>query len=345
MSYFTPPTVSKTPPKPPHDLSINTVQKPGPRTDKQMSDKASSIGDWVRSKLPSHRPERGGTKRDHGYWEKVDGRRRRVTDSQQSRRSETGDSDLITRWNTPKDLPDTWSSTAGFPRRAFSSIMPKKTKTSSNEDPRRVSWVAPVDGKAKLPVEPVTASETESDLNLDLAKDKDLISLAADRRLSLARKEIEAKKELHRRRRHLKESGDYLGVQGINPDTGQLDVITPTDSGNSSASQETTQKINAVRQALRNAKSNYQEKAKRSEREIQQIILGKEKQRMKKSQQEKDEINRLNQGLLKWRRHTRQWSSAQEPDLSPIAQSHRSGASTTSTSSSSVLQCTYIPLF
>jgi hypothetical protein len=27
---------------------------------------------------------------------------------------------------------------------------------------------------------------------------------------------------------------------------------------------------------------------------------------------------------VKWRRHTKQWSSAQEPGLSPIAQSRRS---------------------
>lgn len=333
MSYFTPPAVSNnTQSAPSRDISTNSVKKPGARTDKQMSDRASSIGNWVRSKLPSRRPERGERRRDDEYSEQTDGRDmslnypgRRATDVQQSRRSDTGDSDLLTIWNTPKDLPDPERVPAGIPRRVFSSVVPKKTL--SNDSRRRVSWLAPADGKlqlARLPVEPATASEIETDIDFNLE--------ATGRRLTISREDIEAKKELRRRRRHLKESGDYLGVQGINPDTGQLDVITPTDSGNSSASQETTQKINALRQARRNAKSNYKETAQRSEREIQKIILEKERQKMKKSQREKDNLNRLNQGLLKWRRHTRQWSSAQEPDLSPIAQSHRSGASTSSTS-------------
>lgn len=344
MSYFTPPSVSENPtPGPYHDLSMNSVKNIRPKTAKPMSDRASSIGDWVRSKLPSQKPERGGTRRDHGFWEEFEGGgnkagkhpRRRATNSHRSRRSATGDSDLITRWNTPKDLPDTQGSTTGITRRAFSSMMPKRAKTPSNDAQRRVSWVAPADGKvqqARLPVEPATASETDSDLKLNSANSKrkandlDLASLAADRRLSLARKDIEAKKELRRRRRYLKESGDYLGVQGINPDTGQLDVITPTDSESSGVSQGTTQKINSLRQALRNAKLSCTE----TEREIQKILLDKEKSRMKKSQKEKDELSSLNQGLLRWRRHTRQWSSAQEPDLSPIAQSHRSGASTSS---------------
>lgn len=348
MSYFTPPKIADHPPRTSaHDFSLDSVRKPGARTDKQMAERASSIGDWMRSKLPSRRPERGGTRRDQGYWEQLDRGdkplsypRRRATDNHRNRRSDTGDSDLITKWNTAKDLPkpSRGPTTAGIPRRAVSSAKPKRA--FSNDDQRRVSWLSPADGKVQLsmlPVQPATASGSEIERNfrlgaIDGAKVPEAPpeTLAADRRLSLARKAIEEKKELRRRRQELKESGDYLGVQGINPDTGQLDVITPTDSGRSSASQETTQKINAIRQALRGAKSNYKEAAQQSEREIQKIILDKERQKMKKIQKEKDEIQRLNQALLKWRRHTRQWSSAQEPDLSPIAQSHKSGASTSS---------------
>lgn len=356
MSYFLPPTTKSNSPKPPapsHDLSLNSVKKQ-PKPDKEMSEKGSSIGGWWKSRLPKQRPERGSTIRQRGYWEQVEGQngeasypRRRATDSQRSRRSETGDSDLITRWNTPKDLPEPRENTPSHPRRAFSAMVSKAYPTDGR---RQVSWAPPglsIEGengrlpllKAADPEQQETAAwngqiqAVGAEGSLGLPGELDLstqASLAADRRLSNARRAIEAKREIRRRRRHLKESGDYLGVQGINPDTGLLDVITPSDSGNSSVSQETTQKINSLRQAVRNARSNYKQTALRSERELKKIMVDKETQRLAKDQEQKDELNRLNQGLLKWRRHTRQWSSAQEPNLSPIAQSHRSGASTSS---------------
>ncbi|KAK4130013.1 hypothetical protein BT67DRAFT_248475 [Trichocladium antarcticum] len=42
-----------------------------------------------------------------------------------------------------------------------------------------------------------------------------------------------AKRELRRQRRSLKKSGDFLGVTGVNPYTGELDVITPPTSSSS----------------------------------------------------------------------------------------------------------------
>ncbi|KAJ6444372.1 Candidapepsin [Purpureocillium lavendulum] len=68
---------------------------------------------------------------------------------------------------------------------------------------------------------------------------------------------IEEKKEARRQRRNLKESGDYLGVQGVNPETGQLDVITPSDSERSSTSQETQKKLNVLRDTLRDSRHSY----------------------------------------------------------------------------------------
>lgn len=56
-------------------------------------------------------------------------------------------------------------------------------------------------------------------------------------------------------RRSLKESGDYLGVQGINPSTGEMDVLTPS-SGSTPSSHfaSLARSVQDKRQAYENAK-------------------------------------------------------------------------------------------
>ncbi|VUC21827.1 unnamed protein product [Clonostachys rosea] len=140
-------------------------------------------------------------------------------------------------------------------------------------------------------------------------------SLTADRRLSETRRAIEAKKEMRRQRKDLKESGDYLGVQGINPETGVLDIISPTDSERS-ASLQADGKVNTLQQVLKNAQSKYNEAVHSSEANYLQP--------RSKTGKERIQLGRLYPNM-KWRRHTKQWSSAQEPNLSPVAQSLKSG--------------------
>lgn len=129
-----------------------------------------------------------------------------------------------------------------------------------------------------------------------------------DRRLAQTRQVIEAKKEARRQRRNLKESGDYLGVQGVNPETGQLDVVTPSDSERSSTSQETQQKVSVLLGALRDARHSYKH-AKTQGNEASGTVL----------ESDTTKVQRLGQHVT-WRQ-TRQWSSAQEPELSPVVQS------------------------
>lgn len=132
---------------------------------------------------------------------------------------------------------------------------------------------------------------------------------------------IEEKKESRRLRRNLKESGDYLGVQGFNPETGRLDVVTPTESDRSSGlSQETQRKLLILQNTLKNARHSYKSTVQQSEREAKKILLKSEKEKLRRLEKEKEEVKDTNKAV-KWKRHTRQWSSAQEPDLSPIAQS------------------------
>ncbi|RDA95243.1 hypothetical protein CP533_1824 [Ophiocordyceps camponoti-saundersi (nom. inval.)] len=133
---------------------------------------------------------------------------------------------------------------------------------------------------------------------------------------------MEEKKEARRQRRTLKESGDYLGVQGINPATGQLDIMTPTDSDGSSEKQ---QKLNILQAALRDARQSYRNVKAQSEREARRI-LDSEARKLRRLEKEKQKLQNLSQ-RVRWQRQTKQWSSAQEPELSPIVGS-RHGSST-----------------
>ncbi|RCI08543.1 hypothetical protein L249_8922 [Ophiocordyceps polyrhachis-furcata BCC 54312] len=129
---------------------------------------------------------------------------------------------------------------------------------------------------------------------------------------------MEERREARRQRRTLKESGDYLGVQGINPATGQLDIMTPTDSDGSSEKQ---QKLNVLRAALRDARQSYRDVKAQSEREARRI-LDSEARKLRRLEKEKQKLQKLSQ-RVRWQRQTKQWSSAQEPELSPIVGSRR----------------------
>lgn len=117
------------------------------------------------------------------------------------------------------------------------------------------------------------------------------------------------RRERRRQRRCLKESGDYLGVQGINPTTGEMDIVTPSNSTASSPFVSLARAVHDKRLAYENAR-----KALRSEKmrkwEMDKEALKAERRRRK----------------MRWTRHTEGWSSAMEPDLSPITGS--SGVST-----------------
>lgn len=285
--------------------------------------------------LPSQKPERGGTMRDSDTtdidspWRNLDDAKtrkpfRRATDSLQSRGSE------ITEWNVPKDLSE--SNDTGTPavsgRRAVSHAA-GTTLQSPNISDRKWSYVP------QLPEHLSVKAADTRDRKVswqDTALEDDPNPPAeylADRRLSSARRAIEFKKEARRQRRSLKESGDYLGVQGINPETGKLDVLTPSPStsDNSTDISDYKQKIEEVKQVLKDSRTHHKNAhlPGYGEREAKRLYLKREKEKRAKDEKRKQELAaRQNQGL-RWKRHSKQWSSAQEPALSPIAQSVRSG--------------------
>lgn len=291
-----------------------------------------SFSDRLRNILPSQRPERGGTMRKHGFWEQNDakeasdirGPQHLRTGSRQSRQSETGDSDRIVRWNTAKELPKKRIVQRAAHTRAASLGIETLMALSPNRrrgcGPREVGSLLNPLSKAAAREGGGQEAVNRAFINQASERERE-VATAADRRLSQARRIIEAKREKRRVRRSLKESGDYLGVQGINPETGQLDVVTPSDSEHSALSLETEQKIDTLRQIMKSAPPSHSTATARAEREIKKIIL-REQDKILRLEQEKQALERA-QNRIKWRRHTKQWSSAQEPNLSPIAQSNK----------------------
>ncbi|KAF4916467.1 hypothetical protein CGCF415_v000550 [Colletotrichum fructicola] len=136
-------------------------------------------------------------------------------------------------------------------------------------------------------------------------------------RTTRAERSIEERRLVHSQRRLLKESGDYLGVQGFNPDTGELDIITPSTS--SSATWALDPKLASFQKTQRKPLDGRRGATVLTEKDTRSV-LDREKERFARKDREKEELRRA-QEKIHWNRNRQQWSSAQEPNLSPIAQS------------------------
>lgn len=112
-----------------------------------------------------------------------------------------------------------------------------------------------------------------------------------------------AHREKRRLRRSLRESGDYLGVQGINPATGELDVLTPTSSSSASGFASLARTVEDRRGAYESARRRLQA------------------EKMRKWERDKEAIRAEHRSNVRWMKRRSGWSSAVEPALSPIAQS------------------------
>ncbi|KAG6983796.1 hypothetical protein FocnCong_v005464 [Fusarium oxysporum f. sp. conglutinans] len=292
------------------------------------------VGDWFRNKLPSHREERGGTLRNNGGWEvgeaagnsssqlqhKVNNRASAQHHSASNRRggqrSKTGGSDRLVDWNTPKNL---------------SEAVPEPTSASKDKGnepslPAYRRW----NEFGSLRIGKKRGQKKRSD-SIEAEKDKEKQPIRRSSRaqsfaaviqgtpsiLEVLEANRKARRKAREDRESLRESGDYLGVQGINPQTGILDLTS--DSGESTLSSKTEQKLLNLEAQAKNALS----AAERKEAEIEIVKIHLDHEVEKARRQEKAEKQLAASATAKWRRGTHQWSSVQEPDLSPIAQSHR----------------------
>jgi hypothetical protein len=133
---------------------------------------------------------------------------------------------------------------------------------------------------------------------------------------------IDTRMAARRLRRNLKESGDYLGVQGINPLTGELDVLTPTSSSPSDLVPGTSTGLEKLLKTVKEAKFSHEE-TKKTQEALEEAR--REIEKLNRAVEKKESI-RILQRRVRWRREGNNWSSVAEPDLSPI-QSLRSGIS------------------
>ncbi|KAF4345204.1 hypothetical protein FBEOM_845 [Fusarium beomiforme] len=298
------------------------------------------VGDWFRNKLPSHRPERGGTLRNNGFWEKgeandgipssqfldkvsnrVPGKQISASNRRGSRRSRTGGSDRLMDWNTPKNLgeagPETKTASISKEIAGQNQLMTHRKwndfgslRIGKKHDEQNPS--ANIETEKEREKQPMRRySRAESFAAVIEATPSILKVLEANRK---------ARRKAREDRESLRESGDYLGVQGVNPQTGVLDQTS--DSGESILSTETEHKLLNLEVQAKNASSAAERKE--AEIEIVKIHLDHEIAKVRRVQKEEKQLAASATG--KWRRGTNQWSSVQEPGLSPIAQSHRSAS-------------------
>lgn len=240
---------------------------------------------------------------------------RRFTDDQHIRRG-VAPSDQLTQWNVAQDLSDHQPEASDVPRRAVSS---RERAALLPPDARKWSWLPRDIEPEKISIggssDPLLHSPG---LQVADAADVDVAD-AADRRLSMAQRAIETKKKSRRERKSLKESGDYLGVQGFNPETGEADILSPTNSEGSTIHRDLEDQLVRLRRRLRDARN--KKSAEEVAQDAEEVL----------AQLEEGDIERLHQDKrtrieksVKWRKHTRQWSSTREPVLSPIVQSRPS---------------------
>ncbi|KAI1750040.1 hypothetical protein F4782DRAFT_549001 [Xylaria castorea] len=135
---------------------------------------------------------------------------------------------------------------------------------------------------------------------------------------------LRAKEDIRKHRRGLKESGDWLGVQGADPYSGEFAVLTPTSTLSSEITPPHTRKrLAELSRRQRFAKIAYDQAKCREETEREKAHLRKAESKLEKIEGAKEEL-RQQQEFPTWIQHKRRWSSAAEPDLSPIPQSLRS---------------------
>ncbi|KAL2016641.1 hypothetical protein VTK56DRAFT_3221 [Thermocarpiscus australiensis] len=279
---------------------------------------AGSVTSFFCRLRPSRRPERGGTARPTTDSAGECGPGGRSPQSwRQKTRSLESDTIPANLWNTattpPPGTHSKGSKAKGTQRRA--ARLPPDGKNNAQPDLHFEGSRPPTYPGAK-------------DATSLMHPHQNLPSTGTDNpsEPSTSRELLLAKREVRRQRRTLKESGDFLGVTGVNPYTGEMDVITPPTATSSedavtSSPSPTTSGLAAVAGDARDARETYKlakEKAK----------LQKEEEKLNRAEQRKDIVRAvLQQQPVKWRREESGWSLVAQPRLSPIAQSPGSGTS------------------
>ncbi|KAI1422244.1 hypothetical protein F5Y12DRAFT_641078 [Xylaria sp. FL1777] len=278
------------------------------------SERQISLSGFFSRLLPSHRAEQGGTVRSHD-----------ITSDSDSAYVDLGiDPNDLTEWNLAQERSlrsspsrgstshqhhkgRSWSTQRGRSRlrdgRGRSPHIPQRTPSLRLARPP----------KPLEPLVPELSSQGQHSKSHPLTTDeiRDVLKTKEDRR---------------KHRRSLKESGDWLGVQGADPYSGEFAVLTPTNTVSSEATPPSIKnRLAELSRRQTTAKIAYEKAKLEEETERERILLQKGQSKLEKMEHAKEELRHLHQEFPTWSQHRRRWSSAAEPDLSPIPQSLKSG--------------------
>ncbi|KAI0876884.1 hypothetical protein GGS24DRAFT_197923 [Hypoxylon argillaceum] len=266
-----------------------------------------SLSNFFRKVLPSNRAEQGGTVRAND-----------ITGDTDSAYIDLGmDPNELTEWNLARE-------------RSLGS-QPSEVGAKSRHSRGRSWSIQRGRGRSRHDMNqpPQVAQPTPS---LDLTRPPRLKPASRERQKRsqpITRDEVrnmlKVKEDARKQRRDLKESGDWLGVQGADPYSGEFAVLTPTSTVSSELTSPSTKKrLAELSLRQKTAKLAYQQAKLDEITEREMILLQKEQSKLEKIELAKDELRQQQQGYPTWNQHKRRWSSAAEPELSPIPQSIKS---------------------
>ncbi|KAI1816930.1 hypothetical protein GGS20DRAFT_133433 [Poronia punctata] len=138
---------------------------------------------------------------------------------------------------------------------------------------------------------------------------------------------LREKEESRERRRHLIASGDWLGVQGADPNSGEYAVLTPTTTPSSdTTSPSTKQRLEHIAQKKKEAELVYERIKFEEAMERQKALEKKGKSKLEKMGRAKEQVRQQQQGFPTWSKNRGRWSAAAAgPALGWIPQSVDSG--------------------
>ncbi|KAI9054675.1 hypothetical protein LZ554_001827 [Drepanopeziza brunnea f. sp. 'monogermtubi'] len=266
--------------KSPPPVALNTQAE---RKDRRVHGRSNSFSEGLKKLLPSHRSEKGGTLRA----KKGDGE------------DESGQQDFLRG-----------VARAGLAVGAGDQVQDRTQQADAEK--ARVPSQAHVWGSGSghfqragkpLPDVPPAVRGDGTSGRRDGREEVDL---------TVVQRMFEDKRNRRQQRRSLKESGDYLGVQGANPRTGYWDVSSGSEP--SEVSDETKRKLDEEARKVEEQKRRYDEAEAKHKWELERVSSLRAKK--KKYEQRMKQRRRG-----KWQLSDNGWSSVAEPELSPIVQS------------------------
>jgi hypothetical protein len=157
---------------------------------------------------------------------------------------------------------------------------------------------------------------------MPLLIDREAVQELDNTEMTKAQQMFEDKKVRRQKRRSLRESGDFLGVQGANPRTGYWDASTGTSSSEpSQMSDETKRRLDEEARNVENQRRKYEEAQSKHQAELSRVQTLRDYKKQEKAERKKLDLKLRQRRHGKWKLSENGWSSVAEPELSPIVQS------------------------